>query len=65
VAGVGTFIATVAVAFLILPGGSKAPPDFPAELLWDFRVASLAVQLTLWGALGALFAVATERARRR
>jgi hypothetical protein len=65
VAGVGTFIATVAVAFLILPGAGKAPPDFPAELLWDFRIASLGVQLTLWTALGGLFAVATERARRR
>jgi Probable cobalt transporter subunit (CbtA) len=59
------FLVPVAVAFVALPSVNEVPDGFPASLLWDFRVASLGTQLVLWTALGALFALVTERAARR
>ena len=49
---------------MLLPAFGEAPPGFPAELLWDFRAASLATQVVLWGTLGATFAAATARTER-
>ncbi|HWH00323.1 MAG TPA: CbtA family protein [Pilimelia sp.] len=37
------------------------PADVPASLLWDFRLASLAVLTTLWLVLGVAFGLLTER----
>jgi len=62
-AGVGTFVMTVGVAFAVLPADGGAPDGFPPNLLWDFRLASLAVQLTLWSVIGSLFAVVVGGAR--
>lgn len=59
---VGSFVALVAAAFVVLPGFAEAPPDFPANLLWDFRIAALGTQAALWATLGTVFAIATERA---
>ena len=56
------FVATVAIPFAALPGVHEVPNGFPAELLWQFRVGSLATQLVLWSALAALFGLACERA---
>ncbi|MCU1248049.1 MAG: hypothetical protein JWQ49_1078 [Edaphobacter sp.] len=46
-----------------LPAIDEVPPAFPASLLWKFRIASLEMQLLLWGTLGALFGWLTERDR--
>lgn len=35
--------------------------DFPATLLWQFRLATLAVQFTLWTTFGLVFGYLTER----
>jgi hypothetical protein len=48
----------VAVA---LPDVNEVPEDFPATVLWQFRVASLGGQLIMWTTLGLLFGVAAER----
>jgi hypothetical protein len=37
------------------------PKDFSATLLWQFRLAALAIQLTLWTAFGLIFGVLAER----
>ncbi|MGH2799162.1 MAG: CbtA family protein, partial [Thermoleophilaceae bacterium] len=47
-AGALVFVVTVAVVAALLPGVNEVPRSFPADLLWDFRVASLGVQLMLW-----------------
>lgn len=60
-AAVGTFVATMAIAIVALPDVNEVPASFPADLLWDFRVASLGMQLVLWTALGALFGVVRWR----
>jgi hypothetical protein len=62
--GAAVFLGTVAVAAFLLPPAAEAPADFPADLLWRFRLASLGVQAVLWGGLGLGFAALTPSARR-
>ncbi|TGA95643.1 CbtA family protein [Streptomyces sp. MZ04] len=60
-AGAG-FIAVVAVAFVFLPANDDAvKAGFPAALLWEFRVASLAIQAVLWAVFGILFGALAQR----
>ena len=40
------------VTIALVPGYDEVPADFPAEVLVDFRQASVAVQATLWGVIG-------------
>jgi len=56
-AGAGVLAVTCAV----MPGVHETPPDFPAEVLWNFRIASIAVQATTWATLGVLFGAVTQR----
>jgi len=58
------FLVVVGLGYLVLPSIDEVGEGFPATLLWDFRVASFTVQLTLWAALGLAFAYLTERASR-
>lgn len=44
---------------------SADPGDFPAGLLWDFRLSSLGTQVVLWTALGVIFGLLCERANGR
>ncbi|WP_405704935.1 CbtA family protein [Streptomyces xanthophaeus] len=58
----GAFIVATALAFVFLPDNSDAvQPGFPAALLWEFRVASLAVQLVLWTVFAIVFGVLAQR----
>ncbi|HEY4345522.1 MAG TPA: CbtA family protein [Parvibaculum sp.] len=61
-AGAIAFIAIVAVAQAMLPGINEVPDDFPAVVLWNFRVTSLGLQLILWGGIGLVFGAFAERA---
>ena len=63
-APVAAFLAVVTVGYLILPKIDEVADDFPASLLWEFRLSSLAVQAMLWLVLGVAFAFLTERAAR-
>ncbi len=56
--------AVFAVLFLALPATAD-PGDFPAGLLWSFRLSSLGTQIVLWAGLGVLFGALCERARRK
>lgn len=61
-AAAGGFVVATALAFLVLPDNSDAvQPGFPAALLWEFRVASLAVQLVLWAVFAIVFGVLAQR----
>jgi hypothetical protein len=63
IAGSLVFAVTATVALRLLPGVDEVG-DFPAGLLWEFRLASLGVQLAAWATLGLLFGALTERALR-
>ena len=43
---------------------AETPADFPATVLYDFRLASLGGQLVLWTALGLVFGALVHRAAR-
>ncbi|MFI6599667.1 CbtA family protein [Nonomuraea sp. NPDC050536] len=64
-AGVAAFLVPVIAAWQLLPAVNEVPADFPATLLWQFRVASLGTQLVFWTAFGVLFGWLCDRAVRR
>ncbi|MFF3227866.1 CbtA family protein [Nocardia suismassiliense] len=64
IAGVAAFVLVTAVGYILLPGVDEVKADFPASLLWQFRVASLAQTATLWACLALGFAALTEFATR-
>lgn len=63
--GAGTFIAVAGGLALSLPGVQEIPNDFPAWLIWQFRLSSLGTQAVLWAALGIGFGIASHRAATR
>lgn len=58
-------VAVVVVVYLVMPGVDEVPAGFPAATLWQFRVASLGMQLVLWAGIGLVFGALTERSLRR
>jgi predicted cobalt transporter CbtA len=56
------YIAVVIVVGLLLPTVDEVPEQFPAVLLWKFRMASAGAQLLMWASIGLLFGALTERA---
>jgi hypothetical protein len=55
------FIGIIVVAQLLLPDINEVPDQFPAVVLWHFRVVSLGIQLILWATFGLLFGALAER----
>jgi hypothetical protein len=58
----GGYIAVLVLAYLLLPAVSEVPQGFDANVLWQFRIASLGTQLIVWSSMGLLFGYLTERA---
>jgi hypothetical protein len=54
-AAIGTYLLAVTAVMLLLPDVNEVPREFPASLLWDFRVASFGMHAILWITLGLLF----------
>ena len=59
-AGAAYLIAVAAAAF-VLPAVNEVPDQFPAVVLWQFRIASLGAQLIMWTTIGLAFGALTER----
>jgi predicted cobalt transporter CbtA len=60
---VGAYYIVLMIAVgLVLPAVNEVPEEFPAVVLWKFRVASLMAQLIMWTTLGLLFGALTQRA---
>ncbi|MGW2818564.1 CbtA family protein [Streptomyces sp. NPDC001415] len=58
----GAFFALViGLAYAFLPAVNEVPKDFSATLLWQFRLAALAIQLTLWTTFGLVFGHLADR----
>ncbi|MGI5215594.1 CbtA family protein, partial [Plantactinospora sp. CA-290183] len=68
-AAAGTAVAAVAGYTLLLalwPGNpDPVPGDVPAQLLWEFRLASLAELAALWATLGLAFGLLLTAGRTR
>ncbi len=61
IAAAAVFVVLIAVAELILPAVREIPRAFPADVLYRFRIASLATNATLWLTIGLGFGAASER----
>ncbi|MDL4818757.1 CbtA family protein [Actinomadura opuntiae] len=59
------YVVLLAVVYRLTPEPDAVPEHFPATVLWNFRIASLGVQLVLWATIGLLFGYLTERAGAR
>ncbi|MEU8706587.1 CbtA family protein [Streptomyces sp. NPDC048565] len=55
------FALVAGTAYEFLPVINEVPDDFPATLLWRFRLSALAMQATLWGGFGLVFGELAER----
>jgi predicted cobalt transporter CbtA len=56
------YIVFVGIAALLLPVVNEVPEQFPAVVLWNFRIASIGAQLIMWATLGLLFGALSQRA---
>ncbi|MEU0005677.1 CbtA family protein [Streptomyces sp. NPDC006314] len=61
VAAVAAFAVVIGLAYEFLPVINEVPADFPATLLWRFRLSALAIQSVLWAGFGLLFGELAER----
>jgi predicted cobalt transporter CbtA len=64
-AACGAYIAIVLLAQAPLPRIDEVPADFPADVLWNFRIAALGIQALLWTTIGVSFGIMAERRIRR
>jgi hypothetical protein len=55
------YVVAIGVAALLLPPINEAPEQFPAMVLWNFRIASLGTQFVMWTTLGLLFGALVQR----
>src|SRR5215470_4003463 len=58
----GAYLIVVVVVGLALPSVNEVPAEFPAVVLWRFRIASAGAQAIMWTTLGLVFGALTERA---
>jgi hypothetical protein len=61
----GAFTVLIALVMRLLPAVNEVPTDFPATVLWQFRLAALGNQAVLWTTLGLGFGWWTDRALRQ
>ncbi len=57
----GAYLIVVVVVGLALPPVNEVPAEFPAVVLWRFRIASAAAQLIMWTTIALLFGALAER----
>jgi predicted cobalt transporter CbtA len=55
------YILVIAVAQLLLPAVNEVPAEFPAVVLWNFRIASVGMQAIMWTTIGLVFGALTQR----
>ncbi|WP_405997855.1 CbtA family protein [Streptomyces sp. NBC_00829] len=61
VAAAVAFVAAAGLAFAFLPSFNEVPKGFPPTVIWDFRLATLAIQVTVWTVFGLVFGHFAER----
>ena len=57
------YVVVVAVIGRLLPMIAETPTDFPADVLYNFRLASFLGQLVLWTGVALIFATLVDRSR--
>jgi predicted cobalt transporter CbtA len=64
VAGVA-FVVLATGLMALLPAVNEVPEEFPASLLWRFRLASFGTQAVMWATIGIVFGALTHRSLAR
>lgn len=59
-AGGGVVIALVIVTMLFLPAIDEVPAQFPADVLWRFRITSIGIEAVLWTTIGLVFGLLAD-----
>jgi hypothetical protein len=59
-AAAALYVAAMIVVQFALPVIDEVPADYPAALLWRFRIASITMQAILWTTIGVGFGIAAE-----
>jgi hypothetical protein len=54
------FVVVAGIASLAMPPVDEVPAGFPANVLWNFRLASIGARAVLWGSLGLGFGGMTQ-----
>lgn len=49
------YVVIMAALQATLPSIEEVPPEFPATVLWNFRITALGIQAILWASLGLAF----------
>jgi predicted cobalt transporter CbtA len=57
----GAYLFVVIALGLALPPVNEVRAEFPAVVLWRFRIASLGAQLVMWSTIGLIFGALAER----
>ena len=55
------FVILIAALQLSLPVIDEVPADFPATLLWRFRLSSIGTEIVLWSVIGFAFGAMAEQ----
>jgi predicted cobalt transporter CbtA len=63
--GISAYLVIVIGAGIALPPVDEVRPEFPATVLWQFRIAALGAQAILWAAIGLVFGALTHHAAMR
>lgn len=59
--GVGGYVVAITAVMLALPAIHETPSDFPADVLYEFRLYSLGTQVVMWSAIALVFAPMAAR----
>jgi hypothetical protein len=57
----GAYLIVAIVVGLALPPVNEVPAEFPAVVLWQFRMVSAGAQLIMWATIALLFGMLAER----
>jgi hypothetical protein len=60
----GAYVVAAGVVAALLPAIAETPADFPAPVLYDFRLAALGGHVVLWTTFALVFAALVDRAAR-
>ena len=58
---VAAYVVAVAIVMLLLPTIDETPDDFPADVLYEFRLYSLGTQFVLWAIIAVAFGSMVHR----
>jgi MFS family permease len=62
---IGAYVVVIAAVQGLLPRINEVPTDFPATVLWNFRIASIGMQALLWTVIGVGFGIFAQRVIQR